>query len=232
MINVAICDDDYTFLNIFEKQIYNIFGKLQVDINIEKYSDSLNFTQTYKKNFYNIIFLDICMPSINGLQVAEKIRNIDNDVEIIFVTSFDKCVFRSFKFRPFRFIRKNRLNDEIEETIKDFLDCYRKEDIIPLKIRDGFINLNRNEIVYFDIENRKIRIHTKNEVYYSTNVKFNKFVEELEKNGFIEVHRGYLVNKNFIKEYKKNIIILYNNETIPVSRYKVNQVEAVFKNVL
>ncbi len=232
MINIAICDDDYAFLNIFEKQIYSIFKKFKVDINIEKHSDSLNFAQTYRKNFYDIIFLDICMPSINGLQVAERIRNIDTNVEIVFVTSFDKCVFRSFKFRPFRFIRKNRINDEIEEVIEDFLDYYRKEDMISLKIKDGFINLNKNEVLYFDIENRKIRIHTKNEIYYSTNVKFNKFVEELEKNEFIEVHRGYLVNKNFIKEYRKNIITLYNNESIPVSRYKVSQVESVFKNIL
>ncbi|MBY0755673.1 LytTR family DNA-binding domain-containing protein [Clostridium sardiniense] len=233
MINIAICDDDYNFLNIFEKQVYNIFKKFQVDINIEKYSDSLSFMQTYKKNFYNIIFLDICMPNINGLQVAERIKNIDNTAELVFVTSFDKCVYRSFKFRPFRFVRKNRINDEIEEVIEDFLDYYKKENsIISFKIKDGFLNLNKDEVLYFDIENRKIRIHTKNEIYYSNNIKFNKFVEVLEEDGFIEVHRGYLVNKKYIKEYRKNIITLYNNETIPVSRYKVSQVEKIFNNVL
>ena len=96
------------------------FENENVDIYINKFQDSLKFIQDYEKNFYNLIFLDICMPNINGLQVAEKIRNVDEAVEIIFVTAFDRCVYRSFKYRPFRFIRKNRINDELEEAIKEF----------------------------------------------------------------------------------------------------------------
>lgn len=229
MINIAICDDDCEFLNFFEKELESIFGLLNEDIHIKKYYDSLKFVKMYEKNFYNIVFLDICMPNINGLEVAEKIRKVDKNVEIVFVTFFEKCVYRSFKFRPFRFIRKNKIKDELENVIKDFID-YKKRDIenLAFKIKDGFINLNKDEILYFDVENRKIKAHTEKHIYHLTNLKFNDIVEKLEDNGFIQVHRGYLVNIKYIKEYKKSTIRLTNEEYIPVSRYKINEVEQLF----
>ncbi|MEG2787315.1 MAG: LytTR family DNA-binding domain-containing protein [Romboutsia sp.] len=234
MINIAICDDDLDFIAKFEEKIIKIFQTNGVDIYIYKYTDSLKFIQEYEKNFYNLVFLDICMPNVNGLQVAEKIRNADKAVEIVFVTAFDRCVYRTFKYRPFRFIRKNRLNDEIEETIEEFLIASKNKcnKSISFKIKDGYINVNKNEILYFDIENRKVRLHMKDIIYYLSNIKFIELGERLDNNGFISVHRSYLVNKCYIREYKKSTIILDNNENIPVSRYKATEIEEMFKNTI
>ncbi|MGL4569606.1 MAG: LytR/AlgR family response regulator transcription factor [Clostridium sp.] len=234
MINIAICDDDLDFLTNFEENIIGIFQNKGVDIYINKFTDSLKFIQEFEKNFYNLIFLDICMPNVNGLQVAEKIRNIDKACEIVFVTAFDRCVYRTFKYRPFRFIRKNRLNDEIVETIEEFIIAFKNNynKSISFKIKDGYINVNKNEILYFDIENRKVRLHMRDNIYYLSSVKFIELSERLDNNGFISVHRSYLVNKCYIREYKKSTLILDNNENIPVSRYKATEIEAMFKNTV
>lgn len=234
MINIAICDDDLEFLTTFEEKLIKIFKSLGIEIYINKFQDSLKFIQDYEKNFYNLIFLDICMPNINGLQVAEKIRNVDEAVEIIFVTAFDRCVYRSFKYRPFRFIRKNRINDELEEAIKEFsVSCKKNNNkAISFKVKEGYININKNEIIYFDIENRKVRLHTKEKIYYLTNIKFNDLIEKLDNKEFISVHRSYLVSKYYIRYYKKGYIILDNDENIPVSRYKATEIEELFKNTI
>lgn len=229
MINIALCDDDVEFLNNFEQILYELFDSNNEDIHIYKENDSFKFAENYRKNFFDLIFLDICMPNINGLELAEKIRTVDSSVEIIFVSSFENCVYRSFKFRPFRFLRKHKINDEISNIIDDYIKCKKLNKVnISLKFKNGFIKIDISSILYFNIEDRKIYMHTLEKEYNISSYKFNDLVRRFEDNGFLEVHRGFLVNKDHIKKFEKNTVTLTNNVIIPVSRYKLTQVEKIF----
>ncbi|WP_024613678.1 LytTR family DNA-binding domain-containing protein [Clostridium sp. Ade.TY] len=230
MINIALCDDDIEFLSNFETILTDIFLKYNEEVSIYKENDSLMFLQNYKKNLFDLIFLDICMPNIDGLELAKKIRKFDSNIKLVFVSSFENCVYRSLEVKPFRFIRKPKLNSEISNVINDFLEEKNLNDEnISFKLsKNHFIKLNKNEILYFNVEDRKIYIHTLDDIYTINSCKFTDLVKEFEKKSFLEVHRGILVNTYHIKEYSKNLIKLSNNETIQVSRYKVAQVEKIF----
>lgn len=115
MIRAAICDDDPTILDYLHEHISKEFRRQGAEIQIDKFTSGQDFLNAHKAESFNAIFLDIDMPEISGFDIAEKINEIGEPL-IIFVTSHDELVFSSIKFRPFRFIRKTYLNNELPET--------------------------------------------------------------------------------------------------------------------
>jgi DNA-binding LytR/AlgR family response regulator len=110
-MNIAICDDDLEILNRLREQTFNMFQALKEDVKICTFTSGVSLIGSIEEDCkdYNVILLDIDMPGISGLDVAKKLRDKNDDVIIIFVSSHEKYVFDSIEYRPFRYIRKNRI---------------------------------------------------------------------------------------------------------------------------
>lgn len=115
MIRAAICDDEPTTLDYLHEHISREFRRQGAEIQIDKFTSGRNFLNAHKAELFDVIFLDIDMPEISGFEIAEQINNI-SEALIVFVTLHDELVFSSLKFRPFRFIRKPYLENELPET--------------------------------------------------------------------------------------------------------------------
>jgi len=117
-MKIAICDDEYITAEYYYEQIERIFKEYSTECEIELFTDSGKLlTSLYEGKRWDICFLDIDMPLIDGLSLGQKLRELDMDCYLIYVSIHREYVYESFKARPFRFIPKDEFQSEIVSQI-------------------------------------------------------------------------------------------------------------------
>ena len=126
MIRIAVVDDDENFAKMYKREIAKIFMMYNVECNIYVHTNPKFFQSELSFESYDLIFMDIDMPKITGIQIASDLRSIGVDTTLVFVSNHDHFVFESFKYSPYRFIRKNNLLDDTKEMISTFCEILKK----------------------------------------------------------------------------------------------------------
>ena len=229
MIRVAICDDEKIFLNDYVKMINNIKKLYSYNIEIFKFNSGeelLNFININEIKF-NIIFLDIIMGKINGVETAKKIRQIDKITEIIFLTNSKDYALEGYEVKAYNYIVKSSefMEEKIYESIRDLYS--RVNDFIVINNKSVIERIETKEIVYIESNKRKIIFNT-TECKYEMYEKLDNIYADLKQRGFIKVHRSYIVNREFIKKIEAKDIITTTGEIIPISRSKFDEVKLSF----
>ncbi len=217
MFQIAVCDDE----KIIVRQIEDMIKDILPNCNISQYLSGGDLLESYVK--FDIIFLDIQMENMSGIETAKELRNRGEDTIIIFITGVKEYVFQAFDVAAFHYlvkpVRKEKLKEVIERAIEK-INKNKGEEIhrLFIKTRDKSISLNINDILFMESETRKIVVHTKREIikFYGVMSK----VEEKVGSGFYRCHRGYLVNMEYISEYDSENIYLMNSDKVYLAREK------------
>ncbi len=234
MIRAAICDDEPTILDYLHEHISLEFKHQDADIHIDKYTSGKDFLNAHKGEPFDVVFLDIDMPEISGFEIAGHINDI-SDALIVFVTLHDELVYSSLKFRPFRFIRKAYLDNELPETLESIITETAKRNldskfVFQTKSGEAFVDLNN--VIYIEIYGHWLRVCLKDGEPLECYGSLTSFERELEKLDFVRKHKSFLVNCKYIFSIEKNQVVLDNKTTIPLSRYKVDSVKTKFKKII
>lgn len=115
-ICIAICDDEIIHLNMLKKYIKDILDTRRIDYTLVEYTSGEELLEKYPRNI-DIIFLDIQMEELSGMETAIKIREFDSKVDIIFTTSFTDYVYQVYEVNAYRYILKPLDYEKIEECI-------------------------------------------------------------------------------------------------------------------
>lgn len=225
MISVAICDDDKNFLNVFSHSIKELLGENAENISVSAYLNVSQFLNDHEQSSFDIVFLDIEMPDLGGFQCTEILRKVNEDIIIIFVSNHENYVFHSFVFRPFRFIRKSHFDVELEEALLSAVKLYyEKNKIYNISSEKGLISVRLSDVMYFDVYNHSVFMHTKDE-----KILVKKSLQEVENEladlGFIRVHKSYLVSFKHIYSVKTGSVTLDNMESVPLSKHRIKEVK-------
>ncbi|MFU0827966.1 MAG: Stage 0 sporulation A-like protein [Lachnoclostridium sp.] len=225
IVQIAVCDDEMIFLENFIQQITTQFLKADMEICVKSYTNGTSLLEECRKIPFDVLFLDIEMPDISGIEIAETIRAVNPFVNIIFVTNQDDMVFQSIHYKPFRFLRKRYLEDELPEAIHALAKKIRSENqYYTIKFNNSFKQIRITDIIYLESYKHDIFLYTKDEKYRIRS-KMERMEKELEVYGFIRVHSGFLVNYRYIYSIDKTKIVLSNKKIIPVSRYRLKNVK-------
>lgn len=231
MISIAICDDDRAFLKEFTRLIHDYFKEYKKSVYIKTFSNGKELLRS--KDEFKYVFLDIDMPEIVGTEVARILcKHKDIDIDIIFVTNHDGMVYESLKYQPLRFLRKSKIDVELAEVLRTIIMTdSKKTNIISFNTRNGIIYQKVNDIMYIDVLDHDVIVHTKDiEVHvYGT---LNYFEEKLKDDSFVRIHKSFLVNSRFINTINSKNVILDNQKQLPLSRYKADKVKNVFQDYL
>lgn len=178
MINIAICDDEIFMLNELSEMVSKFFQSENIEVTIIKFSNGNSLLQ-YNKQL-DIIFLDIQMNELNGMEAAKKLRNQNYKGFLIFVTVMEELVFHSFEVRAFDYLIKPIENNRFTQTMKRLLSDMQNCADTSLLVRKGneCDIIPFDDIVFCEIINRKIFLHlTRREV-----IDYYDKIENLEKN--------------------------------------------------
>lgn len=230
MIKIAICDDEQPMVDALKKRFDDFFKNDNMEYEISLYTNGNQLLEDNNKNPYDVLFLDIDMPQIDGIKVAENIRSVNSNMIIIFVTNKENLVFQSIKYSPFRFIRKDNLNEDIQELFFDLKEKIILDNIQYEVVVDGKIKfLNVSKIVYFESFRHNIIVHYFDTTTYNIKESLSNLTNQLEKYGFIRVHKSYLVNYRNIYVINSNNLELDTKENIPISRFKRKEIQTKYK---
>lgn len=222
-MNIAICDDDLNFANKLENICYSLSDKvdgLNLDIDVyqsgEEFLDLVDFN-----NLPSILFIDIEMKKINGIEVARKLREFSEEILIIYITSYDTYTLESFEVRPFRYLLKPIDEKEISKTFYDSIDYINKsyKYIFFKKGKDIIQVFTSNIISILSESGRKLRVITDSnplgDIYYG---KIKDIENEINPLYFIKINRGIIINLNKVKSLNNHDVIMLDDKVYPISK--------------
>lgn len=228
-MNVAICDDDLDIVKKINEEIRNIFRDLKEEVQIYTFTSGIGLVGSVEEDYknYDIILLDIDMPGISGLDVAKKLRDNNDDVIIVFVSSHEKYVFDSLEYRPFRYIRKNRIMEELKLAIRAACVLYKKnaKKYILIKTDDGEYRIEQSDIYYIEMVKRKLHIHLTDNKVLAIWKSMKDFYKNVENEEFVKIHSGCAVNIKYIREYSKYDVTIDNGEKLLASRSGIKELK-------
>lgn len=231
MITIAVCDDNIQFTKLLSDKIRDICAaKLP-----ERYmcrtltaAEPSSLPEFIRKNSVNIIFLDIDMPEISGFQLAKKINTDFPDTLIIFVSSHENFVFSSFEYSPFRFLRKSKVNDELEDTLVKAVERYMSDkEIITIRTEGENIELRVKDILYIESDRNYYNVCGQS-FEYRCRGTISQIESEVKNFRFFRINSGCLVNMERIQRFERPNRIITDKKDLYISQRRVSAFKAEY----
>jgi two-component system LytT family response regulator len=231
-LDVVIVDDEINAVN----EVCELLKK-HTDLNVKKvFTDSSHALSFLTKNKTDILFVDIEMPVVNGILIAQVVKQSFLDTKICFITAYDEYAVKAFEINATDYILKpcsqKRFDDTVEKLINTAYSSNSETDeslndldIVCGFLEDEVILINYSDIYFIEKLERKILIHTKDKVY-DGNKPLRFYEERLNKKKFFRCHKCYLVNLKKINKFVQRINYTYDMifkdypKKIPLSRQK------------
>lgn len=233
MIKIAICDDDNSAINELERMLVDISLSRGIHIDIDSFSDGSKLIDYIDTNGqgYDIIFLDIEMKGMDGLDTGLKIRKYDELVYIIYVTGYENYAIEAYDVHPFQFVVKPVDSHLIE---KYFMAIYEKiisgEYFFNFKFQKSFYKVPVKDIVYFDSKMRVVNIHMADGTKYTYYDKLNDVEKRLTncKLDFWRIHQSVLINQRYIRYKTFDSITLIDGRKYYISEDRRKQISELY----
>lgn len=217
MLHIAIVDDDQTSrmtLFDFTERYQREFNE---KIKVTTFTDGAEIAEDYKAE-YDIIILDVEMRFMDGMKAAEIIRQMDSDVVLIFVTNMAQYAIKGYEVQAMNYLLKPMsyfaFSQEIHKAVTYVKD--RKQAYLYIRVENGKIRLNVDEIVYLESKKHQIIAHTVNESY-ETRDSMKNIEQKLTEYGFIRCNNCYLVNLKYVEGVLSNTVLVAGDE-LQISR--------------
>ena len=218
MLQIAVCDDNKAILGQM-KEILEGYKEKECVVKLYESGEALLNAQ----GRFHILFLDIDMKGIDGIETARQIRRRDRQVKIIYLTSYREYVSQAFSVHAFGYLLKPVRRQEIYRQIREATEFFSQEDespVIRLATSQGQVRMAVKDLVYFEYIDRKIHMHTV-QGKYVLNEKLKELAQRLEEYGFYMPHKkAFIVNLYHIKIIKGYDIIMMDETRIPLSQKK------------
>lgn len=216
LIRIAVCDDEDIMLCELTNKITTYMKNTNNPYQVIPFSNAEELLKN--DTCYDIVFLDIQMKGMSGMEAAKKIRETGSESYIVFVTVLKECVYDAFAVEASDYLLKPVEDSRLIRTIDRMMHYIedREKSKLTIQKSTGYKSIRFADIFYCEVINRKIYIYTKQGIidYY---FKIEELERQLETH-FIRCHRSYLVNLQYVCGYENGMAQLENGEKIPVSR--------------
>lgn len=237
MLKIAICDDEKYFLEYEEKLISDYMKACGKDYQIMAFTsgeDLLNAMDGIRN--FDIIFLDIGMDKLNGIETAKRIRRITEDVYLVFVTVYVTFALQGYEVRAIRYIVKD--NKFFHLAMKECMDAIIQEmNYIEkkqsFKFKEGNIELALGNIIYIESTAHKLYFRVVRDsdlVVYTMYEKLDTIESEILDDCFCRIHKSYLVNLKYVKRIERYMLELRNGTYLNISQSRYKEVNEAFIN--
>lgn len=224
MLYIAICDDEKYFRIREEQLIKKYMEKKACKCKIDVFNSGKEILDLKKTiSQYNIIFLDVNMEEIDGIETAKEIRKITKDAYIVFVTAFVTYALEGYKVDAVRYLLKDdecleKAINECLETILYKMDYDKNKMLFEFQEEKKEIYLE--DILYIESNLHKLIFHMAGEdvTKYTMYARLDDINVLLQKNGFCRIHKSYLVNLRYVESVERYKVAFVNGGSLGISK--------------
>ncbi|WP_316043936.1 LytTR family DNA-binding domain-containing protein [Ohessyouella blattaphilus] len=206
LIRIAIVEDEVKV----QKQLGGYIKKYEEEreecFEVFFFKDGDEIVEDYR-GVYDIIFLDIQMKRMDGMSAAEKIREMDTEVIIIFITNMANYAIRGYAVDAMDFVLKPIHYFAFSEELKKALSrlALRKKNYLLIPVENGVVRLEAANVLYIESISRRLIVHGKKEEY-TIKGTLKELEEKLKEQYFFRCNNCYLVNLAYVEEVTQNIV--------------------------
>lgn len=234
MLRIAICDDDVRELSRISNIIKRYQDEKKVALKYEAFLSVIELLETMRRGTYDILLLDILMPGVNGMQAAHEIREFDNEIKIIFLTSSTEFAVESYAVDAHYYLIKPGTAEKLFPILDKLLhDALRAEDALHIKLASGIVRIPFNKLEFLEVIRKKLHFHLTGGSVKEISGSLSDFETKLLcREEFVKVHRSYIVNMGYIQELGARELITYTKQSIPISRLLYGQARDAYMQYL
>jgi len=231
-MRIAICDDDRNQIDITLGNIEKWKKERNNNLEVFSFESAEEFLFEWSQGVYfDLLFLDIKMKNMSGIDLAKIIRQKNDHMLIIFVTGFFDFVLNGYELQAFHYLVK-------PVKSSSYFHCLdRASEIIIRKQKETFIFLTQkqitrlryDEIIFFEIRSHYVELHSTLGVF-TFKSKLDDVEQELQDERFFRCHRSYIVNLYYASAIKKSEMVLDDGTLIPISSNRLNNTNDAFFN--
>ncbi|KAB1435771.1 LytR/AlgR family response regulator transcription factor [Candidatus Galacturonibacter soehngenii] len=227
-LEIAICDDNVQVIKKVSEISKKYLFEKEINCNITEFQNGYNLLKSKKK--YDIIFLDVEMPQIDGFEVATILRNKDEKAEIIYLTNHEEFAREAYKIRALRYILKSCMNEELVEGLEAAISELSKNKIVMLDNGVKCMAVDITDIFFIEAlgDETNIYIKNKNEIFRRSLKYWEEYFDDL----LFRCHRSFLVNFASVIEINGTFFILKNGIKIPISIRKLPKAKEAFRKYI
>lgn len=212
-MKIAVCDDEIVFV----KRMYHHLWK-QPDCSAECFLSPSELLEKYDAGKrYDVVFLDILMSPLNGVELARKIRSYDQHAILIFLTSCLEYAPEGYEVNAFRYLLKPVTKEDISSVIREVRKELESRHTLLLPTPECEFLLHIQELQYLEADNKDTILY-----YMGDTITLRKGLHEFEKllpeAFFFRIHRKYLINLAHVREFDEGRVTLDCGRTFPLSR--------------
>ncbi len=214
-MDIAVVDDE----KVIREHICRLIKKQKPDCHLEAYAAGEELLASGKQ--FDIVFLDIRMDDMDGIETARRLRQKQDEFVLVFVTGNREYVFDALDLYAFHYLLKPVDDVKFKEVLERAADeAAKRQAKRGLFIKKKNLTLDIDDILYIESRGKKVAIHTMGlrgiiEIYATMEELEGQLDEE-----FYRCHRGYIVNMAHITEYDNDSITVINGDKIYLTKKK------------
>lgn len=226
---VVILDDNPAFSEALKNLLEPMFQKyfLLFAIDIFQSVDELE----KEDQIYELCFMEAVLQEKDGIDLAREWKSTGKIKDVIFVTDDEEQVFRSFSCRPIAYVRKAYLEKELDEAV-NFYQKHMQASIVVIPEGRKLHVLEPKQIMYLYSNKHYIEFHMVDETILVVRGKMDDMERILSGRDFVRIHISYLIHIDYIREIRKNIVILKNQREVKISKKYREEMEQILEKYM
>ncbi len=222
MLKIALCDDNPQELQRIEALILEYKKNSKDEVFYEVFSSPVDFVSKISSGgFFDLVFLDVLMPVINGIDVAKEIFKRNKLTQIIFLTSSKEFAAESYSVSALDYIIKPINSENFNQAMLKFIDRYRKikQDELVIREKSTISRIPLHVLSYVEVLDHHLIYHLSNSYTIRCRQSLSEIESVLLKNGkFVRTSRSFIVNMDYVSKIEPGCITMDDQSTVSISR--------------
>lgn len=233
-IKIAICDDINEMCVCIENKVEGILKNKSIGYEIDIFNSGEELCRMLDEIRYDLIFLDIEFPKMDGIEIGKYIREIkkDNITQIVYVSGRKKYAMELFQVRPIDFIVKPLEDKQLERVIDIYIDIMGgMKNFFEYRKSYSHKKVELYKIMYFIRDNRKVTVVTSEEkdAFYES---LEKVYERVKRYDFLFIHKSYLINYRYIETIRYDSVTMTDGTEFSISQSRRKEIRKRYMEIM
>lgn len=224
-MNIAICDDEKIYRDEIEHLVDEYFADKNSDYDCKQFSSGKDLADDVQT--YDIVFLDIEMEEMSGIETAKELNKKNRHTVIFIITAYHKYLDDAMDLNVFRYIDKPIDKERFFKGLGKAIAMIDNNDITFKTADNELITISKNDIICVEVMKKKVTVSTVDGNFVARE-KMDFFRNNLTASYFAIPHKSYIVNFNYVKKFKRDEIELKGNHIVTIAPKKQTEIKKQF----